>query len=46
MVEITDTDEKIAAFLPVLDGLIAESGGGGLVTLEKVQIIRYAHGRA
>ena len=46
VVEITDTDEKISAFLPVLDGLIAESGGGGLVTLEKVQIIRYAHGRA
>ena len=44
VVEITDEEAKIAAFLPVLDGLFAESKSGGLVTLEKVQIIRYRHG--
>jgi PII-like signaling protein len=37
LVEIVDRDEKIQAFLPVLDGMI----GGGLVTLEKVQAIMY-----
>ena len=37
VVEIVDTEEKINAFLPVLDGMI----GSGLVTLEKVQVLRY-----
>jgi PII-like signaling protein len=36
-IEITDSEEKINAFLPVLDGMIS----GGLVTLEKVRAIRY-----
>jgi hypothetical protein len=39
VVEIVDTPEKIAAFLPDLDGLIQE----GLVTLEKVRVIIYRH---
>ncbi|KGQ21185.1 DUF190 domain-containing protein [Thermus filiformis] len=37
MVEIVDTEEKIQAFLPVLDEMVRE----GLVTLEKVEVIRY-----
>ncbi|WP_038055302.1 DUF190 domain-containing protein [Thermus amyloliquefaciens] len=37
MVEIVDTEEKIRAFLPVLDEMVKE----GLVTLEKVEVIRY-----
>lgn len=37
MVEIVDTPEKIEAFLPVLDGMVKE----GLVTVEKVEVIRY-----
>ena len=37
IVEIVDSEEKINAFLPVLDGMI----GSGLVTLEKVQVLRY-----
>ncbi len=37
MVEIVDTEEKIRDFLPVLDGMVRE----GLVTLEKVEAIRY-----
>ena len=45
VVEITDDDAKIAAFLPVLDRLFEEANGGGLVTLEKVQILRYSHGK-
>jgi len=45
VVEITDDESKIAAFLPVLDRLFEEANGGGLVTLEKVQILRYSHGK-
>jgi len=37
VVEIVDSEEKINAFLPVLDAMI----GSGLVTLEKVQVLRY-----
>ncbi len=37
VVEIVDTQDKIRAFLPVLDGMVRE----GLVTLEKVQVISY-----
>jgi PII-like signaling protein len=37
MVEIVDTEEKIRDFLPVLDGMVRE----GLVTLERVEVIRY-----
>jgi uncharacterized protein len=37
VVEIVDSEEKIAAFLPVLEGMMK----AGLVTLEKVQVLRY-----
>ncbi|MGH7855902.1 MAG: DUF190 domain-containing protein [Candidatus Binatia bacterium] len=45
VIEIVDTEEKIRDALPHLDALIETSGGGGLVTLEKAEIIRYTHGR-
>jgi uncharacterized protein len=37
VIEIVDAEEKINAFLPVLDEMV----GGGLVTLEKVRVIDY-----
>jgi PII-like signaling protein len=37
VIEIVDTQEKIDAFLPMLDGMIVS----GLVTLEKVQVLQY-----
>jgi PII-like signaling protein len=40
VIEIVDSEEKINAFLPVLDQMI----GGGLVTLEKVQVLHYRSG--
>ncbi len=40
IIEIVDSEEKINAFLPVLDGMM----GGGLVTLEKVRVLHYRHG--
>jgi PII-like signaling protein len=39
LIEIVDAEEKINAFLPVLDEMM----GGGLVTLEKAKVIRYRH---
>jgi PII-like signaling protein len=37
VIEIVDSEEKINAFLPILDGMMQ----GGLVTLEKVQVLQY-----
>ncbi len=40
IVEIVDSQEKIDAFLPVLDGMMTS----GLVTIEKVQVLQYGSG--
>jgi uncharacterized protein len=40
VVEIVDAEEKIRAFLPVVDELVTE----GLVTLEAVRVLKYAAG--
>jgi len=37
VVEIVDAQDKIDAFLPVLDDMMT----GGLITLEKVQVLQY-----
>lgn len=39
VIEIVDAEDKINAFLPVIDGMI----GSGLVTLEKVKVLRYGN---
>lgn len=40
VIEIVDTEEKIQAFLPVLDEIVRE----GLVTVEKATVIFYRAG--
>ena len=37
VIEIVDSEEKIRAFLPVLDGMMAS----GLITLENIQVVQY-----
>jgi PII-like signaling protein len=39
MIEIVDTEEKIAKILPFLDETVKE----GLITMEKVAVIKYRH---
>jgi hypothetical protein len=41
VIEIVDKPERIADYLPELDSMIGE----GLVTLEKIRVITYRHGR-
>ena len=41
IVEIVDSEEKIDPFLAVANDLIEESGGGALVTIEDLRVIRY-----
>ena len=45
IVEINDTEEKINAFLPKLHDIFEQTQCGGLITMEKVQVIRYTHGK-
>ena len=40
VIEIVDDEERVNAFLPVLDGMI----GSGLITMEKVKVLRYGNG--
>jgi uncharacterized protein len=42
VVEIVDSEEKIDAFLPVLDGMMES----GLVTLEKAKVLQYGRQRS
>jgi len=41
VIEIVDTEDKIRAFLQVIDNWFEESRSGGLITLEKAEVIRY-----
>jgi hypothetical protein len=42
VIEIVDRPERIAAFLPVIDGMVSE----GMVTIEKVRTFMYRHDAA
>ena len=41
MIEIVDTEENIGKILPFLDETVHE----GLITMEKVSIVKYRHGK-
>ncbi|HMG66943.1 MAG TPA: DUF190 domain-containing protein [Chitinophagaceae bacterium] len=41
IIEIVDSDEKIDSFLPVINDLFEKCGRGGLITVEKVDVIYY-----
>ena len=41
VIEIVDTAEKIDAFLPAVSALFDQCGRGGLITLEKVEVLYY-----
>ncbi len=42
VIEMVDSEERINGFLPTLDAMM----GSGLVTLEKVKVLRYGNGSA
>ena len=45
VVEIVDTEEKINSFLETVEQFFEESKSGGLITVEKAQVIRYKSGK-
>jgi PII-like signaling protein len=42
IIEIVDEETKIENFIPVIDQIFEEANCGGLVTLEKADIIKYS----
>ena len=45
VVEIVDTLEKINEFIKIVEHLFEESKSGGLITVEKAEVIRYRSGK-
>lgn len=41
VIEIVDQEEKIGAFIPKVENIFEEANCGGLITLEKAEIIKY-----
>jgi PII-like signaling protein len=45
VVEIVDTEEKIRAFTEVVEHMFEQTRSGGLITIEKAEILRYKAGK-
>ena len=41
IIEIIDSEEKINAFMPLVKEMFEKAASGGLITLEKVEIMMY-----
>ena len=42
VIEVVDELAKIEAFLPIVNKIFEDAGCGGLITLEKAEIIKYS----
>lgn len=45
VVEIIDTEEKIKKFTQTVEELFEQTKSGGLITIEKIEVIRYKAGK-
>ena len=43
VIEIVDEEKKVDDFIPALRALFEQADSGGLMTIEKVDVIRYVH---
>jgi PII-like signaling protein len=44
VVEVVDTEEKIRDFVPTVNHLFEKARSGGLITIEKAEVIKYTSG--
>jgi PII-like signaling protein len=44
-VEVIDTENKINEFIKIVEQFFESSKSGGLITVEKVEVIRYKPGK-
>lgn len=45
VVEIVDDEDKIRAFVQIVEQMFEQSKSGGLITIEKAEVIRYKAGK-
>jgi PII-like signaling protein len=45
IVEVVDTEENIRGFLPDVDAFFEKAGCGGMMTIERAEVIRYSPGK-
>ncbi len=45
LIEIVDSEENISRLIPEIEKLIEKAGCGALITLEKVEVVRYSPGK-
>ena len=45
VIEIVDTEEKIREFTKIVEHLFEQTKSGGLITIEKAEVIRYKAGK-
>lgn len=45
IIEIVDSEDKIRAFTQIVEQLFESSRSGGLITIEKAEVIRYKAGK-
>jgi len=45
LIEVVDSEEKIISLIPEIEKLIEKAGCGALITLEKVEVVRYSAGK-
>lgn len=43
VIEIVDHEDKLNRFIPVLDTMMETCGRGGLITIEKAEVLYYKH---
>jgi len=43
VIEIVDHEEKLNEFIPIVDRMMEECGKGGLITIEKAEVLYYKH---
>ncbi len=46
VIEIVDTEEKIRKFTKTVEEMFEQTKSGGLITLEKAEVIRYRAGKS
>lgn len=45
IIEIVDTEDKIRQFVQVVEQLFESTKSGGMITIEKAEVIRYKPGK-
>jgi PII-like signaling protein len=45
VIEIVDTEEKIRDFTAIVERLFEQANSGGLITIEKAEVIKYTAGK-